>query len=247
MSIDIQSGAVVAAAAVSPPSVHRGLLGGLNRTFTKPQHSSPYSNIQITGSRVSFPDHVKLKLEGTVKSDQEVRVSEEERKEVVDTDSTVKVVVRIRPTGGGEKGWDRTVKKVSEKDIRIGDREFGFDSVLDASSGQVLNMLSRGSKQGKQEFTTEAKLLERVQHRNVVNLLGMSQKSPQIMIMDETENYKDMVVDVDVDGDGYEDAEVAFPGEHNEAQAEQTEIPTSVESMDQIEKKLHLISPSTSR
>ncbi|GAB2221251.1 hypothetical protein Drorol1_Dr00012424, partial [Drosera rotundifolia] len=235
---------------LSPPPrcrrrVHRGLLSGLNRTFTKLQHSSPDSNIQITGSRVSFPDHVKLKLEGTVKSDQEVRVSKEERKEVVDTVSTVKVVVRIRPTGGGEKGWDRTVKKVSEKDIRIGDREFGFDSVLDASLGQVLNMLSRGSKQGKQEFTTEAKLLERVQHRNVVNLLGMSQKSPQIMIMDETENYKDMVVDVD--GDGYEDAEVAFPGEHNEAQAEQTEIPTSVESMDQIEKKLHLISPSTSR
>ncbi|GAB2226675.1 hypothetical protein Drorol1_Dr00022494 [Drosera rotundifolia] len=60
-----------------------------------------------------------------------------------------------------------------------------------------------------------------------------------IRIQDETENYKDMVVDVD--GDGYEDAEVAFPGEHNEAQAEQTEIPASVESMDQIEKKLHLL------
>ncbi|GAB2230024.1 hypothetical protein Droror1_Dr00014280 [Drosera rotundifolia] len=120
-------------------------------TFTKPQHRIGWSkshqivdentpppdpNIQITGSRVSFPDHVKPKLEGTLKSDQEVRVSEEERKEVVDTDSAVKVVVRIRPAGGGEKGWDRTVKKVSEKDIRVGDREFGFDSVLDASSGQ---------------------------------------------------------------------------------------------------------------
>ncbi|KAL9265353.1 Myosin-binding protein 2-like protein [Drosera capensis] len=60
-----------------------------------------------------------------------------------------------------------------------------------------------------------------------------------IRYQDETENYKDMVVDVD--GDGYEDAKVAFPGEHNEAQAEQTETPPSVESMDQIEKKLLLL------
>lgn len=36
----------------------------------------------------------------------------------------------------------------------------------------AVKKLSQSSRQGKKEFQTEAKLLARVQHRNVVNLLG---------------------------------------------------------------------------
>lgn len=36
----------------------------------------------------------------------------------------------------------------------------------------AVKKLCRGSKQGRREFANEARLLSRVQHKNVVNLLG---------------------------------------------------------------------------
>ncbi|XP_004295861.1 PREDICTED: kinesin-like protein KIN12B isoform X2 [Fragaria vesca subsp. vesca] len=47
-------------------------------------------------------------------------------------DPAVKVVVRIRPTKGGD--W--TVNKVSPNSVSVGDREFEFDSVFDSKSDQ---------------------------------------------------------------------------------------------------------------
>ncbi|PRQ32083.1 putative plus-end-directed kinesin ATPase [Rosa chinensis] len=48
------------------------------------------------------------------------------------SDPAVKVVVRIRPTKGGD--W--TVNKVSPNTVSVGDREFEFDSVFDSKSDQ---------------------------------------------------------------------------------------------------------------
>ncbi|KAJ6356731.1 hypothetical protein OIU78_004767 [Salix suchowensis] len=53
-------------------------------------------------------------------------------------------------------------------------KQFSFDALGKLSDGReiAVKKLSHSSNQGKKEFMNEAKLLSRVQHRNVVNLLG---------------------------------------------------------------------------
>lgn len=49
---------------------------------------------------------------------------------------------------------------------------FSLQGKLDDGREIAVKKLSHSSKQGRTEFFNEAKLLARVQHRNVVNLLG---------------------------------------------------------------------------
>ncbi|GMH05785.1 hypothetical protein Nepgr_007625 [Nepenthes gracilis] len=51
-------------------------------------------------------------------------------------DPSVKVFVRIRPFNIHERGGGQMVKKVSDNAVRVGDREFCFDSILDSNSQQ---------------------------------------------------------------------------------------------------------------
>ncbi|GAB2279831.1 hypothetical protein Dimus_014470 [Dionaea muscipula] len=99
----------------------------------------PDPNIQVTDPRISSSNPSKLKSsKKSLNSNQQVRVSEIDRgaEASLAPDPPVKVVVRIGPANCHERGTDHTVKKVLENEIRVGDRQFSFDSILDSSSKQ---------------------------------------------------------------------------------------------------------------
>ncbi|KAJ8640316.1 hypothetical protein MRB53_017010 [Persea americana] len=58
--------------------------------------------------------------------------------------------------------------------LKLGEGGFGpvYKGKLEDGREIAVKKLCRGSKQGRREFANEARLLSRVQHKNVVNLLG---------------------------------------------------------------------------
>ncbi|XP_027100803.2 cysteine-rich receptor-like protein kinase 43 isoform X3 [Coffea arabica] len=70
---------------------------------------------------------------------------------------------------------------------KLGEGGFGpvYKGKLDDGREIAVKKLSQSSRQGKKEFMNEAKLLARVQHRNVVNLLGYCAHGPEKLLVYE--------------------------------------------------------------
>ncbi|KAF7815945.1 kinesin-like protein KIN-12F isoform X1 [Senna tora] len=97
-------------------------------------------NIQLHHDQSSLPTTTAIKqLQPTTLSSQ-IQVVESKAPQ----DSTVKVVVRIRPVDSDGKEEDQSVKKVSSDTLCIGDRQFAFDLVFDSNSNQEDIFLSVG-------------------------------------------------------------------------------------------------------
>lgn len=70
---------------------------------------------------------------------------------------------------------------------KLGEGGFGpvFQGKLSDGREIAVKRLSQRSAQGKKEFLNEAKLLSRVQHKNVVNLLGYCVRDPEKLLVYE--------------------------------------------------------------
>lgn len=70
---------------------------------------------------------------------------------------------------------------------KLGEGGFGpvYKGKLHDGREIAVKKLSQSSRQGKKEFMNEAKLLARVQHRNVVNLLGYCAHGPEKLLVYE--------------------------------------------------------------
>ncbi|KAI6690615.1 hypothetical protein NL676_027443 [Syzygium grande] len=111
--------------------------------------NSPPLDPNVAGSDAVVPSPKLGKSSEIARSDGRAAPSEHQpstKKEIATTgdksgalahpDTPVKVAVRIRPANEFERVGDRIVKKVSSDSLSVGDREFTFDSVFDASSSQ---------------------------------------------------------------------------------------------------------------
>ncbi|KAK4391652.1 Cysteine-rich receptor-like protein kinase [Sesamum angolense] len=83
---------------------------------------------------------------------------------------------KIAAQGQREFSYDTLVAATKNFDptLKLGEGGFGpvYKGKLDDGREIAVKKLSQGSAQGKKEFQSESKLLARVQHRNVVKLLG---------------------------------------------------------------------------
>ncbi|KAL0337425.1 UNVERIFIED_CONTAM: putative LRR receptor-like serine/threonine-protein kinase [Sesamum calycinum] len=83
---------------------------------------------------------------------------------------------KIAAQGQREFSFDTLLQlpKIFDPTLKLGEGGFGpvYKGKLDDGREIAVKKLSQGSAQGKKEFQSESKLLARVQHRNVVKLLG---------------------------------------------------------------------------
>ncbi|XP_015973087.1 kinesin-like protein KIN-12F [Arachis duranensis] len=90
-------------------------------------------NIQINDQNHSFPSITK---HAHSKSPISKHKDATESKSSLESDPSVKVVVRIRPTNDIGRLGDKTIKKLSSDTLCVGDRKFIYDSVFDPNSNQ---------------------------------------------------------------------------------------------------------------
>ncbi|KAM0951306.1 putative plus-end-directed kinesin ATPase [Dioscorea sansibarensis] len=107
----------------------------------------PIPQISISGRENIPPTHPNLPIDQRkspssskkIPSIEAMTVRENPRSDgpgVRSPDSSVKVVVRIRPVSGHGKTEDQIVKKISSDSLSVGDRKFTFTSVLGPESSQ---------------------------------------------------------------------------------------------------------------
>ncbi|RZB66979.1 kinesin-like protein KIN-12F isoform X1 [Glycine soja] len=109
----------------------------------KPISNPKISNLDAENTRPTDPNiqinHEQSLPSTTKQSQSKTSISQNNLKQSkfpLQSDPSVKVVVRIRPTNNNGIEGDRTVKKVSSDTLCVGDRQFTFDSVFDSNSNQ---------------------------------------------------------------------------------------------------------------
>ncbi|KAK7320334.1 hypothetical protein VNO77_29723 [Canavalia gladiata] len=102
-----------------------------NPKFPKSDVENTPPNIQINHDQ-SLPSTAKQSHSKTPISQNNLNQS----KPPLESDPSVKVVVRIRPTNNNGIEGGRTVKKVSSDTLCLGDRQFTFDSIFDSNTNQ---------------------------------------------------------------------------------------------------------------
>ncbi|XP_043688741.1 kinesin-like protein KIN-12F isoform X2 [Telopea speciosissima] len=96
----------------------------------------PDPNVQHIITGPTSPVVAKKPLSKSVVFQKESSRSGGQEEEIVPSDPSVKVVVRIRADTGQEKQETSTIRRVSSKSLSVGDRLFSFDAVVDSSSSQ---------------------------------------------------------------------------------------------------------------
>ncbi|XP_019435654.1 PREDICTED: kinesin-like protein KIN-12F isoform X1 [Lupinus angustifolius] len=129
---------------ISSSSISNLLPKSLSSNFNRKSSSSsnpkiPISELENTPPKdpnIPINHHHSLKHQLHSKTPFSNNVKLTDSKPTLESDPSVKVVVRIRPSNTDGREGDGTVKKVSSDTLCVGDRQFIFNSVFDSNSNQ---------------------------------------------------------------------------------------------------------------
>jgi hypothetical protein len=94
--------------------------------------------------------------------------------------------------GSGPKRFDHVQLAVATRDFSEEEKlgEGGFGSVYreflkDLGLEVAIKRVSRGSEQGRREYTSEVKIISRLRHRNLVQLIGWCHEGRELLLVYE--------------------------------------------------------------